>query len=90
MALIFLPLWIWKEHVERMDDREIPKIRLLYKPIGRRDPGRSRQRWPLFLLFNDGHVLQLWSETVAVRRQMNMVWMIYDGYMKTGDECMYF
>ena len=36
----------------------------------------------MFLLFNDGHVLQLWSETVAVHR-----WMIYNGHMITGDQC---
>ena len=34
------------------------------------------------LLFNDGYVLQLRSETVAVRRRM-----IYGGHMITGDEC---
>ena len=34
-------------------------------------------------MFNDGHVLQLWSETVAVSRRM-----IYDGHIITGDECM--
>ena len=34
------------------------------------------------MLFNDGRVLQLWSETVAVRRRM-----IYDSHMITGDEC---
>ena len=32
--------------------------------------------------FNDGHALQLSSETVAVPRRM-----IYDGHMITGDEC---
>ena len=33
------------------------------------------------LLFNDGHVLQLWSETVAVCTRMN------DDHIITGDEC---
>ena len=32
--------------------------------------------------FYDGHVLQVWSETVAVLKRM-----IYDGHMITGDEC---
>ena len=41
----------------------------------KRSPGDSenRTRDPRSgscLLFNDGHVLQLWSETVAVRRRM--------------------
>ena len=31
-------------------------------------------------LFNDGHVLELWPETVAVRK-----WMIYDDHVITGD-----
>ena len=38
------------------------------------------------LLFNGGHVLQLRSETVAVRRQEFIVWMIYVCRMITGDE----
>ena len=39
----------------------------------------------MFVIFKDshvGHVLQLRSETVAVRKRM-----IYDGHMKTGNEC---
>ena len=40
-----------------------------------------------FYLFNDGHVLQLRSETVAVRRRMNMLLYDYDGQMIPGDEC---
>ena len=34
--------------------------------------------------FNNGHVLHLRSETVDVRRRMNMVWMIYDDPMIPG------
>ena len=30
------------------------------------------------LLFNDSYVVHLRSESAAVRRWMNMVWMIYD------------
>ena len=36
------------------------------------------------ILFNDGHILQLWSETVAVRRRINMV--LDGGKMVPGDE----
>ena len=36
----------------------------------------------VFGLFNDGRVLQLRSESVAVRRRM-----IYDGHMIAEDEC---
>ena len=39
------------------------------------------------LLFKDGHVLQLWSGTVAVHRRMIHGSMIYDGQMITEDEC---
>ena len=39
------------------------------------------------ILFNDGHVLHLRSETVAIHRQMNMVSDDYDGQMIPGDEC---
>ena len=39
------------------------------------------------LLFNKGHVVQLWSETVVVRRGWYMTWMIYHGHMIIGDEC---
>ena len=39
------------------------------------------------LLFNDGHVLQLRAEIVAVHRGMIMIWMIFDGHMKPRDEC---
>ena len=41
----------------------------------------------IVILFNDGHVLQLRSETVAVRRRMNMVLDYYDGQMIPGDDC---
>ena len=34
------------------------------------------------LLFNDSLVLELWAETITVRK-----WMIYYGHMITGDEC---
>ena len=36
---------------------------------------------------SDDDVLQLRAETAAVRKLMNMVWMIYDGHMIPGDEC---
>ena len=39
-------------------------------------------RFVVACLHNDGHVLQLWSETVAVHRRM-----IHDGHLITGDEC---
>ena len=39
----------------------------------------------MLLLFNDGHV-HVRSETVAVHRRMNMLWIVYDGHMITGDE----
>ena len=35
-----------------------------------------------FYLLNDGHALQLLSETVAIRKRM-----IYDGHMITVDKC---
>ena len=35
----------WKEHVERMPARRIPKDALLYRPRGRRDVGRPWRRW---------------------------------------------
>ena len=49
------------------------------------------------LLFNDGHVLQLWSETVAVRRRMiyglDDTWWPYDNrermWPKYPDICLY-
>jgi hypothetical protein len=30
----------WLEHVERMEEGRVPKQALLYRPKGRRDPGR--------------------------------------------------
>ena len=39
------------------------------------------------ILFNDGHVLHLRSETVAVRRRMNVVLDENDCQMIPGDEC---
>ena len=39
------------------------------------------------ILFNDDHVLQLMSETVAVRRWMNVVLDDYDGQMIAGVKC---
>ena len=41
----------------------------------------------LYYLFNDGYILQLRSETVAVRRRMNMISEDYDGQMIPGNEC---
>ena len=38
-------------------------------------------------LFARGHVLHLRSETVAVLRRMNMMWMINVVHMIRGDEC---
>ena len=40
----------------------------------------------LFYCLLNGHILQLRSETVAVRRRMNMVWTIYDGHMIPEEE----
>ena len=38
------------------------------------------------ILFNDGHVLHIMSEIVAVHRRMNMVLDVYHGHMIPGDE----
>jgi len=35
----------WIIHLERMDDTRLPKHALNYKPRGRRDRGRPRERW---------------------------------------------
>ena len=35
----------WYHHVQRMDENRLSKIILQYKPQGRRDIGRPRQRW---------------------------------------------
>ena len=35
----------WIIHLERMDDKRLPKHALNYKPRGRRDRGRPRKRW---------------------------------------------
>ena len=48
---------------------------------------RSLSEVDWFYLFNDGHVLQLRVETVAIRRRMNMISDDYDGQMMPGDEC---
>ena len=39
------------------------------------------------ILFNYGHILQLRSETVAIRRRMNMISGVYDAEIIPGDEC---
>ena len=38
------------------------------------------------LLFNENHVLHLISETITVRRRLNMIWMIYECHMIPGDK----
>ena len=35
----------WINHLERMDNTRLPKHALHYKPRGRRDRGRPRERW---------------------------------------------
>ena len=40
-----------------------------------------------YYLLNDGHILHIRSETVVVRRRMNMVLDDYGGQMIPGDEC---
>jgi len=35
----------WINHLERMDNTKLLKHALNYKPQGRRDRGRPRQRW---------------------------------------------
>jgi len=35
----------WINHLERMDNTRLPKHALNYKPRGRRDRGRPRERW---------------------------------------------
>ena len=47
----------------------------------------STKKMNVLLLFNDGHVLQLWSETVALRRRMIYGLDHVDGHMITKDEC---
>ena len=39
------------------------------------------------ILFNDGHVLQLRSESIAIYRWMNMTLEDYDCQMIPGDTC---
>ena len=46
-----------------------PKISLT-TPVIKRCAANQRGLFRCILLFNDGHVLQLWSETVAVRKRM--------------------
>ena len=38
-------------------------------------------------LFNDGYVLHIRSENVAIRRWLNIVSEDYGGQMTPGDEC---
>ena len=48
----------------------------------------ARGKRGCLLINEDGQVLQLWSETFAVRKKDdNMVWMIYYSHAITGDEC---
>jgi hypothetical protein len=35
----------WINHLERMENNRLPKQALNYKPKGRRDSGRPRNRW---------------------------------------------
>ena len=35
----------WLQHVQRMDTNRLPKQALQYKPKGRRNIGRPRERW---------------------------------------------
>jgi hypothetical protein len=35
----------WINHLERMDNTRVPTFALNYKPRGRRDRGRPRERW---------------------------------------------
>jgi hypothetical protein len=35
----------WSAHLQRMDNSRLPKQALLYKPRGKRDVGRPRNRW---------------------------------------------
>jgi hypothetical protein len=41
------------KHLQRMPSETVPKQLLYYHPIGRRDPGRPRRRWPDGLMFED-------------------------------------
>ena len=45
----------------------------------------SANVWLLFYYFNDGHVLHLRPETVAIRRQKNVL-VDYDAQMVSGDK----
>ena len=51
-------------------------------------PGRVLEVLLICCLFNDGHVLQLWSETVAVRTQiiygLDDIWWPYDNRGDNG------
>jgi len=35
----------WLQHVQRMDTNRLPKHALYYKPKGRKNIGRPRERW---------------------------------------------
>jgi len=35
----------WWEHVERMEDQQIPKILFKYNPAGKKHPGRQQKGW---------------------------------------------
>jgi len=43
----------WLQHVQRMDTHRLPKQALQYKPKGRRNTGRPRNRWRDQLHFED-------------------------------------
>lgn len=35
----------WSQHIQRMEDDRLTKVAYHYRPTGKRDPGRPRQRW---------------------------------------------
>ena len=43
----------WLKHVQRMDRNRLPRQALKYRPEGRRDIGRPKERWRDQLHFED-------------------------------------
>ena len=66
-----------------------------FKKINKITSGRKRNTkkfghagiWCDIIVFNDGHLLHVRSEAVAVRRRLNMVLDDYEGQMIPGYEC---
>ena len=73
----------WQSNVQASNQcRQHPRNRKNHLCFEFRHHALSSSYCCCCLLFNDGHLLQLWSEILASHTQM-----IYDGHMITGDEC---